>query len=52
MIPSFSACELFPDDLPIFLNASKTCLKVRPALGSAFFLVKNDPRVFYVDFPN
>jgi hypothetical protein len=52
MIPSFSAYELFPDDLPIFLKASNTCLNVSPAFGSAFFLVKNDPRVFYVDFPN
>ena len=48
IIFSFSYWELFPEDLAIFLQASNTCLKVRPALGSveADFFVKKEPKVF------
>ena len=52
IILSFSFYELFPEERPIFLKFSKTVLKVRPALGSLDFLVKKEPKVFWVLLPN
>jgi hypothetical protein len=50
MIFSFSYCELFPEHLASFLKDSNTYLKVKGGL-LASFLVKNEPKVFYVLLP-